>query len=308
MRDNDFTSFSVVNYSLSLNGYLWTRRDAASIILFYAVEREAKKIKVYDVDMLRQIAYFYARHRECLPAEILDEIDNIEGFDEAAGDTFAGNEYCPESAIELLTTYCAEHTEFSDLCRSWYRFYIAWSGEAKFNLIFDGDKFGNLSTLRPLFPDANGVPCSLPLQMLLEAQGKSEAKDIAMLAMYSAIRSIVGRKELATTTKAFIHARMFGAKNVQELSEMCRKDKTLNRCAEEWKPTRHRKLFDNMLEALRRRHLINVYGDKARRCLYVSVSLIDDKEFAAAIVEARHRSAHRRDTRQIIEQYLNAPP
>jgi hypothetical protein len=219
-----------------------------------------------------------------------------------------GGKFDADLARDIISLHFSDNTEFSDLCRSWYRFYLSWSGEAKFGLIYNGDKYGYLSTLRPLFPDANGVPCSLPLQMLLEAQGNQEPKDIALLAMYAAIRSIVGRKELATTTKAFIHARMFGAKNVEELAHMCRNDKTLRRCTGEWEPSKHRKLFGNMLEVLRRRHLINVYGDKARRCLFVSVTLIEDKDFAAAIVEARHRTAHRRDTRQIIEHYLNTPP
>lgn len=304
MKNNDFTSYSVVNYALSLNKYLWTRRDAASIILFYAVEREGKKINVYDHDMWRQMAYYYARHRECLPTAIADELDQIEGIE----GLFEEGKFDEELASDLMSVHLSHNTDFSDLCRSWYRFFVAWSGEAKFGRIYDGDKFGYLSTLRPLFPEGNGVPASLPLKMLLEAQDTREAKDIALLAMYAAIRSIVGRKELATTTKAFIHARMFGAKNVQELAEMCRKDKTLKRCAEEWKPSKHRKLFSNMLEALQRRHLINVYGDKVPPRLYVSVSLIDNKEFAMAVNEARHRSAHKRDTRKIIEQYLNAPP
>ena len=304
MRNEEMQPYSVVNYSLSLNSYLWTRTDAASIILFYAVEREAKKIKVSDYDMWRQIARYYARHRECLPDNILDEIDNIEGVESV----YQSGKFDEDLALDLFSLHLKDNADFADLCREWYRFYIAWSGEAKFGLIYDSDKFGYLHTLKPLFPQNNCVPCSLPLQMLLEAQDTREAKDIALLAMYSAIRSIVGRKELATTTKAFIHARMFGAKNVQELSEMCRKDKALKRCAEEWEPTKHRKLFDSTLERLKRRHLLNVYGDKARRCLFVSVSLIEDKDFAAAIVEARHRTAHRRDTRQMIEQYFNAPP
>lgn len=304
MKDNEFTSFSVANYSLVLNSFLWTRHDAANIILYYAVEREAKKIKVYDVDMWRQIARYYARHRECLPHDILDELDDIEGIEGILEE----GKIDEELASDLMSVHLSHNADFADLCRSWYRFYIAWRGDAKFGLRYNGDKYGYLSTLRPLFPEGNGVPCSLPLQMLLEAQDTREAKDIAMLAMYSAIRSIVGRKELATTTKAFIHARMFGAKNVQELAEMCRKDKTLKRCAEEWQPDKHRKLFGNMLERLKRRHLLNVDGDKARRCLFVSVTLIDEKKFKAATDEARHRSAHRRDTRQIIEQYLQQPP
>lgn len=300
--------YSVVNYALSLNSFLWTRTDAANIILYYAIDREAKKISVSEFDAFSEIVFFYARHHDYLPTAINDVLDNIEGFSDAAGDTFAGNEYCPESAIYLLTTYCAENAEFSDLCKKWYRFFVAFSGNAKFNLIFYGDKFGYLLEYRPLFPQSNGVPSSLPLQMLLEAQGKSEAKDIAMLAMYSAIRSIVGRKELATTTKAFIHARMFGAKNTQELAEMCRKNKALRQQAEAWKPDKHRKLFNNMLQTLKRRHLLNVYGDRARRCLYISLTLLDNKDFAFAIVEARRRYAHRRDTREMINFYLNKPP
>lgn len=308
MRDNDFTSFSVVNYSLVLNSYLWTRHDAANIILYYAIDREAKKINVSAFDAFSQIVFFYARHRDYLPTAINDVLDNIEGFSEAAGDSFAGEDYCPEFAIDLLTTFCAEHAEFSDMCKDWYRFFLAFTGQAKFNFEFDGDKFGYLEACRQLFPPSNGVPSSLPLQMILEAQGKNEAKDIAMLAMYSAIRSIVGRKELATTTKAFIHARMLGAKNTQELADMCLKDKALKRCAEAWRPDTHRKLFNNMLRVLRKKNLISYYGDSARRCMYVTTSLLDIKDFAFAIVEARRQHAHRRDARQMVEYYLNNPP
>lgn len=304
MINEEMQPFSVVNYSLSLNSYLWTRTDAVNIILYYAVEREAKKINVYDHDMWRQIAYYYARHRECLPTAIADELDEIEGVE----GLFEEGKFDEELASDLMSVHLSHNTELVDLCREWYRFYLAWSGEAKFGLIYNSDKFGYLATLRPLFPEANGVPASLPLQMLLEAQGKSEAKDIAMLAMYSAIRSIVGRKELATTTKAFIHARMLGAKNTQELSELCRKDKTLKRCAEAWHPDNHRRKFKTLLLMLSRRHLINFYGDKSRRCIYISTTLLDNKDFAFAIVEARRRYALRRDTRQMIEYYLQQPP
>lgn len=308
MIDNDMTPYNVVNYSLVLNSFLWTRPDAVNIILFYAIDREAKKIKVSEFDALSEIVFFYARHRDYLPTAIVEELDKIEGFSDAAGDTFAGTEYCPESAIYLLTTYCSENPEFSDLCKKWYRFFLAFTGNAKFNLIFDSDKYSYLLEYRPLFPPSNGVPASLPLQMLIEAQGKSEAKDIALLAMYSAIRSIVGRKELATTTKAFIHARMLGAKNTQELSELCRKDKTLRQQAEAWRPDKHRKLFNNMLRVLRKKNLISYYGDSARRCMYVSTTLLDAKDFAYGIVEARRQHAHRRDARQMVEYYLNNPP
>ena len=300
--------YSVVNYSLSLNSYLWTRHDAVNIILFYAVDREAKKINVAEFDAFSEIVFFYAHRRDYLPTAIVEELDKIEGFSDAAGDSFAGSEYCPESAIYLLSDHCSEHTEFSDLCKEWYRFFVAFTGNAKFNLIFDGDKFGYLLEYRPHFPPSNGVPASLPLQMLIEAQGKNEAKDIALIAMYSAIRSIVGRKELATTTKAFIHARMFGAKNTQELADMCLKDKALKRCAEAWRSDTHRKLFNNMLRVLRKKHLISYYGDSARRCMYVTTSLLDIKDFAFAIVEARRQHAHRLATRQMVEYYLNNPP
>lgn len=308
MIDNDMTPYNVVNYSLVLNSYLWTRTDAVNIILYYAVDREAKKINVAEFDAFSEIVFFYARHRDYLPTAINEVLGKIEGFNDASGDTFAGNDFCPESAIYLLTTYCSENPEFSDLCKKWYRFFLAFTGNAKFNLIFDGDKFGYLLEYRPLFPPSNGVPASLPLQMLLETQGKSEAKDVALLAMYSAIRSIIGRKELATTTKAFIHARMFGAKNTQELAAMCQKDKALKRCAEAWHPDHHRRKFHTLLLMLSRRHLINLYGYRARRCLYISLTLLDNKDFAFAIVEARRRYAHRRDTRQMIEYYLQQPP
>ena len=308
MINEEMQPFSVVNYSLSLNSYLWTRPDAANIILFYAIDREAKKINVSAFDAFSEIVFFYARHRDYLPTAINNVLEEIEGFSDVSGDSFAGSDFCPESAIYLLTTYCSEHPEFADLCRNWYRFFVAFTGQAKFDLQFNGNKYGYLLEYRQLFPAANGVPASLPKDLLLEWQDRHTPQDVALIAIYSAIRSIVGRKELATTTKAFIHARMFGARNVAELADLCRKDKTLRQQAEAWHPYHHRKLFDNMLQTLKQRHLINVYGDRARRCLYISLTLLDNKDFAFAIVEARRRSAHRRDARQMVEYYLNNPP
>lgn len=152
MINGDAQAFSVVNYSLVLNSFLWTRKDAARIILYYAVDREAHKINVSDFDAYKQIAFFYARHRHCLPTAIVGELDDIEGFDDASGEGFDGWHYKAESTIDILTTYCSEHPEFFDLCRNWFRFYISWSGDAKFDLMFDSNKFDYLTTLRPLFP------------------------------------------------------------------------------------------------------------------------------------------------------------
>ena len=300
-------SFQVVNYALALNSYLWTMPDAPSIILYYAIGRESEKIVIRDDDAFKQVIYYFYNNSELLPDCITEEFGEMQDFldysDYYRGHDTKGN-YCPDEEVDFLSNYCENHPEFLANCRRWYRFYLCFSGEAKFNLQYNSDKFGQFLEYKRYYPTQAVVPTSLPLAMLLEWQTRHTPREIALISMYSAIRSIIGRKKVAATTKAYIFARMFGAKNTEELRRLLKSDKTLKKIADNWDPSEHRKKFDNVLKLLRDRHLINCFGYK--RNTYVS--LVVDKDEVAKAAAQTIRKQNKTNWSALINKYLDDPP
>lgn len=298
--------FKVVNYALILNKYLWTQPNASRIILYYAVGRESKNIDICDNDAFTQVVYFYYNNRDLLPDIIREEIEDMADFPDNSDDYRGYNpkgEFDPKEEVGFLLKYSDSHREFGNNCRDWYKFYISFSGDAKFHLDFDDDKFSLYLEFRRYYPVSNGIPTSLPLLMLLEWQDKNSIHNVALIAMYSAIRSIIGRKEVAATTRAFIHARMFGARNAAELEAMTQEPK-INECIKEWEPTKHRRKFASLLDDLRGRHLVNYWGDKKTRRIYVSL-IADDKAFCIAVADfIKSQKKKKRDVTQTILNLL----
>lgn len=290
--------FKVVNYALSLNKYWWTIPEAANVILYYAIGREASKLDVSLYDACRQIAYLFARHRDYLPAnilEFLEQTDLGEGIVE-----IIDYDFDQDTVADEMTTIVSGNPDFADLCREWYQFYLSYRGQSKFSLDYNCDRFGQFQGYLQYFPISNDVPTSLPLLMLLEWENKDSVNDVALIAMYSAIRSIIGRKQIAATTRAFIHSRMFGARNGAELAQMTKSDKNLKKSAEAWNPTKHRRKFKGLLDELRKRRLINYFGDRLHRRIYVSLT-DDDEAFARQVKALLSPKPRRPDIGLLIE-------
>lgn len=298
-------SYKVVNYALSLNRYLWSRNDGVHVILHYAVWREAQKIAVREPDALRQIAYMYARDPDNLPDEITEHLEFLE-LGEAVKEVVDGS-FNLQDAVDVLTEYGHNQPTFMGLSIDWYKFYVSFTGASKFYLSYNCDKYTRCKSYLKLFPEAdNRVPASIPLAMLLEWQHKNSARDIALVAMYTAIRSIVGKKTITSTTRGFIFARMFGARNETELAQLCTNDAQIREAADEWNPATHRKKFTKLLDILRAKHLINYCGYGRRT--YVSLST-DDDDLALAIAEAvQEKTGARSNVRQMVNKYLQGTP
>lgn len=300
-------SFEFVNYALPLNQYFFTLEPcvAVRIILNYAISREADRITVSHDDAFRQIANFYARQSSLLPVAIREEIEQIDNYPEDADlyGAFYDETFCPSEEIECMKDYAAENPDFMELCDNWFKFYVARSGATKFNLKYQTDFYQLAQNDAKYFPAGHQVPTSLPLDMLLEYQDKN-TREMTLLSMYAAIRSIVGRKPVAATTRSFLHSRMFGAKNAAELETMCR-DTKLKEHVKEWEPTKHRRKFASLLDDLRGRHLINYWGDIKTRRVYVSL-IADDDDFCIAVSDfIKSKKKIKRDVTQTILNLLN---
>lgn len=294
--NQDKKSFEFVNYALPLNQYFFTLGSsvAVQIILHYAVSAEADRLTVSQDEAFRKIANFYARRSSLLPVAIKEEIEQIDNYPEGAD---------PSEEIECLKDYAAENPDFSELCDNWFKFYVAYSGATKFNLKYYKDFYELAQSNAKYFPKGHQVPTSLPLDMLLEHQDKN-TREMVLLAMYAAIRSIVGRKPVAATTRLFLFARMVGARNAAELEAMTH-DPKLNECIEEWEPTKHRRKFASLLDDLRGRHLINYWGDIKTRRIYVSL-IADDDAFCIAVADfINSKKKKKRDITQTILNLLD---
>ena len=303
---DDVKSFQIANYDLSLNRYFWEQPGKApSIILSYAIGKEACKIEIDDAKMFAQIVFLYYRHPDYLPNCIKFDMDNMElPYDEDyCGFESDGADFNPEGEISYLCNYAKTHESFLIYSRNFFRFYVTFTAPTKFHFVYNSDKYSWFSEFKPYWDlSAKGIITSLPVQLALELQNKSCERDFALMAMYSSVRSIVGFKNVAATTKAFIHARMFGAKNANELDSLIANNNDLMQPADNWNPNKHRRKFDGLLEELRVRHLISFYGGWRR--LFVSLET-DDETFARSIADFLQSKKKKNNVGTMIDKYIN---
>lgn len=296
------TGFQIFNFDLSLIRYFWTAPGkAADIIIYHAVHREAQKITVSDTAALHQILYFYYRHTNRLPDIIADTIYNEigDGFEES----FDGNDFRPDEEIEILLKSSLKDGDFLERCRQWFKFYESYHGQTKFDLSYNSDWFSDSRLLLNTYPSEKTVPTSLTRSIILNFPNTPHG--IALVAMYAAIRSIIGRKKVAATTRAFIHARMFGCSDEQKLAEISKKSKDLKKHADAWNPTKHRVIFKNLLDELQDKNLITWYGDPIRRRLFVSLETDAEtfsREVANLIKDKEQKSEKREKVASLIKQ------
>ena len=300
------TGFQIFNFDLSLIRYFWTAPDkAADIIIYHAVHREAQKITVSDADALHQILYLYYRNCNVLPELIADTIYNEigDGFEES----FDGDCFQPSGEIQILLKYSLRDNDFLERCRQWFKFYVSFHGETKFNISYNSDWFSDSRLLLNTYPVDKSVPTSLTRSIILNFPNTPHG--IALVAMYAAIRSIIGRKKVAATTRAFIHARMFGAADEKKLEEITKKSKELKKHAAAWLPTKHRVIFKNLLDELQDKNFITWYGDPIHRCLFISLET-DAETFSrevASLIKTKEKKSEKREKVASLIKQLTTP-
>ena len=300
------TGFQIFNFDLSLIRYFWTAPDkAAGIIIYHAVNREAEKISVSDTDALRQILYFYYRYTNRLPDIIAGTIYNEigDGYEES----FDGDCFQPSGEIQILLKYSLRDNDFLERCRRWFQFYVSFAGDTKFQLDFDRNWFGVACNTLNTYPSEKTVPTSLTRSIILNFPNTPHG--IALVAMYAAIRSIIGRKKVAATTRAFIHARMFGAANEQKLEQITKKSKELKKHVDAWNPAKHRVNFKKLLDELQDKNLITWYGDPIRRRLFVSLETDAEtfSQLVANLIKAKEQKDEKREKVASLIKKLTTP-
>ncbi len=289
-------SFKIVNFELSMNRLFFMKPiEVVQAIFLYAVGEQAKRMAtdsvVSDYDIMKQFYIFYIdeyrKEIKTLPSEITDEIETIEDFyPDVEHCGFRHGEFCPDEQIDSLLDYANTHPSFLEKSRKFYYFHLVFTGVTKFSFCYVKDYFSEFKKCKKegLFPYEFQISTSLPKNFLLEQRGASK-RELALAAMYSAIRSIVGSNVVARTNREFILMRMLGARNKREHDELLTKFNVLAQAEHDYNPTHHEKKFTGMLDELRRRKLISWYGDKSRRCTWISLKS-DEENFSQAIADA----------------------
>ena len=282
--------YQIVNFALSLNRLFFVEQPQKAIntIFAYAANREAEKIQLDDYNVMRQVVYFYRRGKDIMPQNLRYKIDSIEDFpvvEEEDFNGFQGDSFKPDEDIDCLLYYSQTDKIFLTACRDFIKFYTAFNGDKKLGIDYKRDYYTEfLQFYKNDLPKGKCVPTSLPHKLLLESQAKTDGRYFAFLAMYSAIRSIIGRKTISETTKGFIYARMFGAKDEKELNELIKKNKSLAKYAEDWNPVHHRRKFAGLLSELQTRGFILWHGDRLRRRIYLTLEN-DKTDFSRNIAQ-----------------------
>lgn len=266
--------YQIVNFALSLNRLFFAEQPQKAIITIfaYAANREAEKIQLDDYHVMRQVVYFYYHKKDIMPQNLRCKIDSFEDFPfDEDNHGHNGVSFEPACEIDYLLGYTEKDTDFLTDCHDFIKFYTAFHGNTKFGLNYEGDYYTASLQYAKDFQKEKCVPTSLPTDLLIESQTKTGERYFAFLAMYSAIRSIIGRKTIAETTKGFIYARMFGAKDEKELNELISKNKLPAKYAEDWNPVHHRRKFAGLLSELQTRGFILWHGDRLRRRIYLTL-------------------------------------
>jgi hypothetical protein len=253
-------------------------KEAVHDLLINAVDNYAKRIEVKLDNVLNDIIYDYYNNR--LNTELKSKINSLvkekcfesdkwqRGFDSV------GN-YDPVSERAQLIEACMHFPELKDDCISFYQLkrsmitlkipgnlltIVADVKRIKGELQLYQDQFG---------PDAT---FSVKIETLLKFQkDKKSNYDFELLAAFAAIKSIIGKKKYASTTKSYITTRMIGAKSTKEL-ETSLKDPVIKQVYEKYEKRYHiDKLIDDLLmKNFISKHSIR-FGRKSR--LIVSTNL-----------------------------------
>ncbi|HLO90966.1 MAG TPA: hypothetical protein VK172_07345 [Lentimicrobium sp.] len=264
MKTESDPSVTYVPFPISLlRNLLIDKVNVLNLILNYGVYHFADKMNYNLQDVAEQIIYAY--YRKNLPHNIQVLVDYyVENEKIVIDDDKCGFEvngyFSPEEESHDILRLFETDQKFKDLSVSFYKM----SQTFKFFYLkgnYDAFKVGN--KIAKTIPE-NEVFAMINLKVLFNyiKYDKTES-EIAQLAMYLGIRSILGKKMMYKTNKKMIVARMFGYKNHKELE-----DKLHPKLKEFYDKYTHRYHFDKIKTDLELNWAIHTYSDHIRG-LYV---------------------------------------
>ena len=282
---------------------LFINPDAYNELLHAGGYLSAKRVSSYkDEDVIKHLTYCWYRQNDALTKSLITQIEN--SLDEDLLEDDYGL-FDTDGAFDMMNIYDTDlHLgAFADLCRSnpdffkevkdWHDVYIFYN---ECNLTIKGSMIAETIRIGKSLPDfGQNYPYALSNpNFLIQYRDKNKTeRSRAEMAMLLAINSITGKQEWAGTTRAFIIARMFGAKKVEELEQALqgRTAKEAKQLQEAYDKYTTRRIFDSMRDKLMVRGLVKCWVPFAKRVFVSPTKKFEEIEDEVLVFIKRKQSA-----------------
>lgn len=275
------------HFPLFLLGDLFVNKEKTmNNIMHFGIYNFTKLCGIDEEQMARQVCYGMYRGgltsaleqkvRQYIMIERITYDNENNGFDTRG--------FNPEQEIDEITSLYQEDREFYNLSFDYYQvkkslefYYIKGSIERVFN---------DAKTIEKIIP-ANEPYCMINKKHVFEFRDKDKSEtEIAELAMFLSMRSILGQKTYCKTNKQLVVSRMFGYANAKQAES--KMPKALKPLYEKYQNRYH---FDKIKENLELNWHIQVYSNH-NRGFYIAVKdemSMDNLAFAAESNKKKHK-------------------
>jgi len=290
--------YRYVYFPLFLIKNLFTAKDAEngiSDIFDVGIYNYSKQFDIDNLSAYRQVIYCYYRggltHTLHSNLQYLYDNEDLTLDEDFNGFKSDGSTFEPYELDEFVQI-ASTNNKLRDLCLEFYKMHLALQS-LKIK--------GNIQRILSASKEVLRIQCKteakygrepsvmLKTDLIFDYYKKSKSSnDILILAAYSGIKSIIGKKEFAGTTKQMIVSRMIGAKSDKVLQDFL-KDKTLKTIFDKYSK---RYWFDKLINELRIRDFIRSkitlkFGFKSR--MYLSCKL-DSNQLSSKLAENWNRN------------------
>lgn len=283
--------FRYVHFPLFLIKDLFSPKNQETVIsnIFdLGIYNYSKQFQFQDFSAYSQVIYCY--YRGGLTDELHEYLQNLYDKEVLTLDQdyngFNGLKFEPYELDELCE-YAKDHTELRELCIEFYKMDLAMKS---LNLTGSIERIlGDSKEILKLVSEherryGNEPSVMLKTDFIFDYYKKTKSfNEIILFAAYAGIKSIIGKKDFAGTTKKMIIARMIGAKSDKVLQDFL-KNKELKKIYDQYIK---RYWFDKLIAELLKRGFVKskmtlAMGLKSR--IYLSCKL-DYDQLPAAIAD-----------------------
>lgn len=294
-----------LNFPICLLAKTITEPDTAmNAIVNYCIMNHAEHCKEPLVDALVQLAYVSQRKKENPPSELTRtaaNLDKVMAVDEYFSGVGAMDMDYAREAVQDVAESLDEAD--ADACVRWHaqRRSASFHGYTvnRWEQWRKGIRQTQAEVAKHEAQHGPLVWCSVPLDYATEAITKP--KELPLVRMVAAVRSIIGRKSYAGTTKAMLAARCIGAKSPAVAESMAGASDALRI---EYERMQSRKRFDRIIDAGADRGFYQKIGSEKRRRIFLSTEARSLDELTTMILNAERtamRSKAEADARRRLD-------
>ncbi|AMR34253.1 hypothetical protein A0256_23770 [Mucilaginibacter sp. PAMC 26640] len=269
-----------IHFPLCLIKHLFISKDQISAIdnIFdVGIFNYSKTFRVDDVSVYRQVIYCY--YRKGLTDKLYHYLEDLYrnkvlSFDQDYNG-FQGDEFDPYELDELIG-YAKDHIAFRDMSVEFYKMDLAMKSlglTGSIDRILGNAEKVEKAVIKHERIYGKDPSVMLKTELIFDFYRKTKSfNDIVLLAAFAAVKSIIGKKDFAGTTKKMIVSRMIGAKSEKVLEDFL-KNKEIEKVYVKYLK---RYWFDKLIYQLLQRGFVKsklslTFGVKSR--MYLSCKL-----------------------------------